>query len=269
MTYFLIAMKILFQFSFLFLAVNCFSQPDPSQFYPERIIELTEQLKTDSLNAELLWERVQMQIALERRRCLPIKYHKIEAYYVPKKNEAILHDLTYLIDSNCLVREYPFYGDSKIDVLFARGCYYAMIESQAEAVSDLLEVLEIDKEKRFQIVAMNRISEVYLVAGEYDSAMVYCEKMMVYERMDAKYNSRPRAHQFDSYDLKALILKSSGKSHLLMCYYIRGMIGSFFRLDFERANELWWMGSEYRKELRKERRYHRSMRKHGVELYSK
>jgi hypothetical protein len=41
-----------------------FGQPNPQDMYPERIRAITEQLKTDSLNYELIWERLKMNVNL-------------------------------------------------------------------------------------------------------------------------------------------------------------------------------------------------------------
>jgi hypothetical protein len=44
-----------------------FGQPNPQERYPERIKAITEQLKTDSLNYELIWERLEMKVNLAGR----------------------------------------------------------------------------------------------------------------------------------------------------------------------------------------------------------
>lgn len=49
---------------FVLSGMISFAQPPPSNYYPERIAAITEQLKTDSLNYYLIWERLQMQVNL-------------------------------------------------------------------------------------------------------------------------------------------------------------------------------------------------------------
>ena len=41
-----------------------FGQPNPQKGYPKRIKAITEQLKTDSLNYKLIWERLDMEVNL-------------------------------------------------------------------------------------------------------------------------------------------------------------------------------------------------------------
>lgn len=49
----------------LILITNfAFGQPNPQERYPERIKAITEQLKADSLNYELIWERLEMKVSL-------------------------------------------------------------------------------------------------------------------------------------------------------------------------------------------------------------
>ncbi len=54
-----------FLFSFVLL-LSCmgFAQPDPQEAYPERIKWITEELKTDPNNYELIWERLNLQVNL-------------------------------------------------------------------------------------------------------------------------------------------------------------------------------------------------------------
>ncbi len=49
----------------LIIASNfSFGQPNPQLGYPKRIKAITEQLKTDSLNYELIWEKLEMEVNL-------------------------------------------------------------------------------------------------------------------------------------------------------------------------------------------------------------
>lgn len=57
-------MKILLFLLFLSYSSAAFSQPNPQEAYPERIKAITEQLKTDSLNYQLIWERLNMKVNL-------------------------------------------------------------------------------------------------------------------------------------------------------------------------------------------------------------
>lgn len=49
---------------FIFISNFSFGQPNPQERYPERIKAITEQLKIDSLNYELIWERLKMKVNL-------------------------------------------------------------------------------------------------------------------------------------------------------------------------------------------------------------
>lgn len=55
--------NLLIIFSILISKI-AFGQPNPQERYPERIKAITEQLKTDSLNYELIWERLVMKVNL-------------------------------------------------------------------------------------------------------------------------------------------------------------------------------------------------------------
>lgn len=60
-------MKDIITVILILLSNISFGQPDPAQFYPKRIEEITILLKTDSLNYELIWERLDMKVALLMR----------------------------------------------------------------------------------------------------------------------------------------------------------------------------------------------------------
>jgi hypothetical protein len=49
---------------FVLTSTLSFGQPNPQDRYPERIKAITEQLKTDSLNYEIIWERLAMKVNL-------------------------------------------------------------------------------------------------------------------------------------------------------------------------------------------------------------
>lgn len=56
----------IFIFSILISKI-ALGQPNPQERYPERIKAITEQLETDSLNYELIWERLEMKVNLAGR----------------------------------------------------------------------------------------------------------------------------------------------------------------------------------------------------------
>ena len=57
-------MKNLIILIFILTSYFSFAQPNPQERYPERIKAITEKLKTDSLNYELIWERLAMKVNL-------------------------------------------------------------------------------------------------------------------------------------------------------------------------------------------------------------
>lgn len=57
-------MNILFSLFFALPFSLCFGQPSPQESYPEKIKAITEQLKTDSLNYKLIWEKLEMKVNL-------------------------------------------------------------------------------------------------------------------------------------------------------------------------------------------------------------
>ena len=60
----LVSMKNLIILISILISKLAFGQPNPQERYPERIKEITEQLKTDSLNYGLIWERLVMKVNL-------------------------------------------------------------------------------------------------------------------------------------------------------------------------------------------------------------
>src|ERR1700754_2736683 len=46
------------------ITVNVNAQPDPTQFYPKRIQEITKTLVESPNNYQLIWERLEMQMTL-------------------------------------------------------------------------------------------------------------------------------------------------------------------------------------------------------------
>lgn len=49
---------------FILTSYLSFGQPNPQESYPKRIKAISEQLKTDSLNYKLIWERLEMNVNL-------------------------------------------------------------------------------------------------------------------------------------------------------------------------------------------------------------
>lgn len=63
----IVRMKTLIVIASILISNLAFGQPNPQEKYPERIKAITEQLKTDSLNYELIWERLEMKVNLAIR----------------------------------------------------------------------------------------------------------------------------------------------------------------------------------------------------------
>lgn len=57
-------MKNLIVIIYILTSNYSFGQPNPQETYSERIKVITEQLKKDSLNYELIWERLEMKVSL-------------------------------------------------------------------------------------------------------------------------------------------------------------------------------------------------------------
>ena len=57
-------MKYFILIPFLIISISGLSQPNPQEGYPNRIKGITEQLKTDSLNYNLIWDRLEMKVNL-------------------------------------------------------------------------------------------------------------------------------------------------------------------------------------------------------------
>ncbi len=57
-------MKKLILLIFVLASYVSFGQPSPRESYSKKINAITEQLKTDSLNYTLIWERLKMKVNL-------------------------------------------------------------------------------------------------------------------------------------------------------------------------------------------------------------
>lgn len=114
-------MKKLIVLIFTLASFVSFSQPSPQESYAEKIKVITKQLKTDSLNYILIWERLKMKVTLLDK--IPTSYdifsqntlsiHKKklrDLYYEELNNEfKKIYDSIILFKKNWIVEEGDFY----------------------------------------------------------------------------------------------------------------------------------------------------------------
>lgn len=151
---------------FLLFSLKCFSQPDPSLFYPERILEITKELQYPAIQEDsskyhaLLWERAQMQVSLLVQSNVSTKRTDSTA------TKQLINDLNYLIDRDIKIGEGNF-QTTKLDFLLNRGIFYSQSTNYQNALSDYLQIIEMDSSGRFREVALYRISITYFATRKY------------------------------------------------------------------------------------------------------
>lgn len=205
-------------------SVKCFSQPDPAMFYSERIIKITEELKTldhekDSISYNtLLWERVEMQVTLQIRK----RTSYGESGNTTISNQ-IINDLDYLINQDIKIGKGK-YQTTKLSFLHTRGKYYNATSNYSKALVDYFQIIEIDNDSLFREATFYNISVTYLNMDSIDLSLFYVDQILA-ERI----NSCLEGSSMVNWKIK-ILEKSNRKQELI----------SFYKKLILRNKELGW-----------------------------
>ncbi len=156
---------------------TCLAQPDPIRFFPERIDEITKELKklnrvkdSTTYNA-LLWERVSKQVALRNSR---------RAFWetgYTKKSKHIINDLNYLIKQDIKIGE-GYRQTTKLNFLQVRGSYHRATTNYRKALLDYFQILENDLDSRFRDATYFDLSITYFKMDSIDLSIFYIDQIM-------------------------------------------------------------------------------------------
>ncbi|WP_343748203.1 hypothetical protein [Fluviicola sp.] len=205
---------------FLLFSLKCFSQPDPSLFYPGRILEITKELQYQAIQEDsskyhaLLWERAEMQVSLLVQSNVSTKRTDSTA------TKQLINDLNYLIDRDIKIGEGNF-QTTKLDFLLNRGIFYSQSTNYQNALSDYLQIIEMDSSGRFREVALYRISITYFAIGNIDLALTYVDQILDENTSEKKFDNLFYACESGSslINWKISILEKSGRKKELIQLY--------------------------------------------------
>ena len=175
--------------SILFSNIS-FGQPDPREGYPKRIKEITEQLKTDSLNYELIWERLEMKISLMPKifeRQDQIFLIKIDSSIKSQKNELYFDEFRSEFDKvyDNIIKVKKFDLVEEGDFYLNRIWFYSNLLEINKAIKDAKYLRKEASYSRFwqrgeyyNNWALISLFNLYVVNKEYENALECVNTML-------------------------------------------------------------------------------------------
>jgi tetratricopeptide (TPR) repeat protein len=210
-------------FLFIFFSLRCFAQPDPIKFYPEKIAEITEELKTLNIQKDsvryhtLLWERAFMQVSLKMRSESPLFQTKDHDTLISKQ---IVGDLNYLINQDIKIGLGPF-ATSRLDFLITRGMFYNQTNKYQNALKDYFQIIELDSSERYREITLYKISITYFRMENIDSALLFVDQILDENISKRKFDNVLYSCELGSsmVNWKISILEKSGRKEALLSFY--------------------------------------------------
>ena len=166
---------------FLIISISGSTQPDPRDVYPAQIKSITEKLKTDSLNYNLIWERLEMKINLMGG--FPPSYEifsfKIDSNKTRRRElyfDEFSKDFTIIYDS--VIRVNNFYFIEEGDFYLNRiRFYYNMLEfdkaiKDAKFLRDFASYSKFsERGEYYNNWALYSLFYLNIVTNQYESAL--------------------------------------------------------------------------------------------------
>lgn len=177
--------KILF--ALILISTFSYAQPNPTSYYIKRVKDITEQLKTDSLNYKLIWERLKSSTAmLEGKQfydvfsIYPKETNKEQLYYYKEidndfekvyENVVKPKNFEYLEEGDYYLSRISFYGKAlHLDKAIKDACFLRDSTSYSEypergdvyndfALESLFKLFVLKKDYNNALEAINTILE--------------------------------------------------------------------------------------------------------------
>jgi tetratricopeptide (TPR) repeat protein len=176
----------------LLFSVSAFSQPSPQEGYPDRIKLITEQLKTDSLNYQLIWERLDMQVNLMGSfpHSSELYSFNADSHKSRKKDpyfEELQKDFTIIYDSVIQLKEFDFVDEG--DFYLNRVWFYFNKLEFEKAIEDAKFLRDSATSKFFRRGeyyndwALFSLFNLYVVTDRYEEALTAVNTMLEKKRI--------------------------------------------------------------------------------------
>lgn len=224
-----------------------FGQPDPQERYPERIRAITEQLKTDSLNYKLIWERLAMKVNLLGG------FGALDDLFSPKSDSSVKTknrelyfnelntDFNKVYDHTVKVKKYDIVEEG--DFYLNRIWFYFNMNEIHKAIEDAKYLRDSASYSRYgergdyyNNWALFSLFNLYVIDNQYEEALRAIDTML-----EKKKKANPEVYFAGG----GSFLSYSDKIRLLEHFRDKGKIipslkencGEHFKWYFENASE--------------------------------
>ncbi|RRJ89864.1 hypothetical protein EG240_10735 [Paenimyroides tangerinum] len=228
--------KLLTLLFFISLSHFAFGQPDPAWFYPEKIEKITEQLKTDSLNYDLIWERLGMKVALLMRDKGNEQFNDVFRHYpnvitcekidCKEYNE----DFEMIYDNAFISKKIQL---NPFDFYLLRMLFYGSTLQLDKAYEDLIYIKRnIPVSKDWETEIEFYFFKIYALKKDYDKALETINSILETEKNKFYAYNDPN----NKYRQKVDLFKYFNKTNKLIAF-LKQHCGDSFDLYFRSKNE--------------------------------
>lgn len=165
-----------------------FGQPSPQERYPERIKAITEQLKTDSLNYELIWERLEMKVNLLGNFGIQDEIFSLKVDSVSKAKKKVYFDefntdFNKVYNNVIKVKKYDIVEEG--DFYLNRMWFYVSMLEIGKAINDAKYLRDSASYSRFwrrgdyyNNWALYSLFNLYVIDNQYLEALMTIDTML-------------------------------------------------------------------------------------------
>jgi len=178
---------------FLILSFSGWSQPSPQEGYPARIKVITEQLKTDSLNYKLIWERLDMKVNLMGGFGTYHDVFSLEMDSLEKRNKNELYfdefntDFIKIFDNVITEEKYDIVEEG--DFYLNRIWFYYHMREIDKAIEDAIYLRDAASYSRYwqrgdyyNNWALYSLYNLYIIDNQYEKALNAIDTMLEKKR---------------------------------------------------------------------------------------
>lgn len=191
----LVNMKISLFVALFFTSFLSFGQPSPELHYPERVAAINEQLKTDSLNYTLVWERLQMQVSLLGGSVSSdemLSWKTDTAIPAAKRRLYYTHlnaDFEKIYQHILLPKQYEIAEEG--DFYLNRIWFYSHMSEWDKAIRDARYLRDSasysqysDRGEYYHMWALFSLFHLHIVTHEYKPALAAIDSMLEFNKRD-------------------------------------------------------------------------------------
>jgi hypothetical protein len=179
---------------FLIIISNfSFGQPNPRDGYPKRIKEITEHLKTDSLNFGLIWERLEMKIALIESRNIDDS-ERFEVFCQRINCNDFENDFEKVFENIIKIKQFDIVEEG--DFYLNRVWFYSKINKTDKAIEDAIYLRDNasyskywERGEYYNDLAISSLFNLYSLKKDYNNAL----KMINY-KLEKQKNNKPQLY---------------------------------------------------------------------------